>query len=154
MAPKRKYDALTAPKTNMMFDVTCPIGLELIENEVTLPCGHYMCCLCWEKSGKSRCPICRFTVESNWMPRANRELRVKLRQVTRQARCGKYFKLAELQSHRTYCTECIVGKLGDVIKEKNALERHILALERKIADANETIQALRSVHINYVMRRV
>jgi len=135
MAPKRK------PEPNL--DLTCPIGLDLIEDEVTLPCGHYMCQVCWEKSGKNRCPICRLNVDLTWVPTPNKVLRKKLCTIKRKARCGQSFTLTALRLHQSECRECILGKLRDTVMENFALERRILILERKVVDANTMIQMMR-----------
>ena len=148
MAPKRKCAA------DVTLDIICPIDLELMEDEVTLPCSHYMCWACWEKTDKTRCPICRYQIESTWVPNANKPLRQKIKRVKREARCGKFFTLTDLCIHRAECKTCILEKLKDVVMENKSLENRIIKLERQVVDANDTIHLMRRMRMEHLTYRV
>ena len=57
-------------RARVEFDLQCPIGLETIENEVTFPCGHYICAGCWNKTLQQSCPICRAPIPLGFRPLA------------------------------------------------------------------------------------
>ena len=129
-------------------DVICPIGLEIMESEVTYPCGHSMCEDCWRK--QTKCPQCRAETDANWTPEPNLSLRGKIEKVHRTADCGRGpFHLGELLNHRKVCIECKDVQLGQKNKEIDAYVRNMEKMERRADHQTEIVHVLRDTLKRY-----
>lgn len=124
------------------LDIVCPIHLEVMETEVTFPCGHYICAGCWKN--QDMCPKCRAHIPMNWTPSCNMGLRVKLGRVFRTAKCGEGpFKLKALRQHRKTCMSCMNVQMNEKNEEIRAYAHHIENIERDAETSMETIRLLR-----------
>lgn len=123
----------------MCQDLTCPIDMTIIEHEITLPCKHFLCKPCWEKTPQTSCPLCRFEVPENWKPTPNKPLRAKLYRVIREAPCGKKLKLTQLRVHLARCYRCVKTELENSQSEKDAVQRRLQILETRFEKLRERI---------------
>jgi hypothetical protein len=133
-------------KARKDFDLTCPIGAGMLEDEITFPCGHYVCVACWKKVLNQQCPICRTPIPLGWKPRANRSLRHAINNVDRKTKCGLIFKLKEARFHRETCVECLKKDLDEKTTELNTWVNHSRTLQHSLDDAKE-INNLLSVEL-------
>ncbi|CAO2636276.1 E3 ubiquitin-protein ligase TRIM31 [Lemmus lemmus] len=55
--------------SKLLEDVTCPICMEILQNPVTIDCGHNFCLQCIDQVGKTteilQCPLCKLPVNKN-----------------------------------------------------------------------------------------
>lgn len=55
--------------SQLQEDVTCPICMEILQDPVTIDCGHNFCLQCinqvGERSENIKCPLCKCSVDKN-----------------------------------------------------------------------------------------
>ena len=55
--------------SKLLEDMTCPICMEILQNPVTIDCGHNFCLQCINQVGKTKeilhCPLCQLPVNKN-----------------------------------------------------------------------------------------
>ncbi|CAO2636278.1 E3 ubiquitin-protein ligase TRIM31 [Lemmus lemmus] len=55
--------------SKLLEDVTCPICIEILQDPVTIDCGHNFCLYCINQVGKTteilQCPLCKLPVNKN-----------------------------------------------------------------------------------------
>lgn len=86
---------------------SCPVCLEVLENPISIPCGHTFCndCLdsCENISGSSTCPVCRSGFSVYEKRRARDIQRQILQSSGSCSGCNRQFPLSKLREHRSSC---------------------------------------------------
>ncbi|CAH3174493.1 unnamed protein product [Porites lobata] len=87
---------------------SCPVCLEILENPISIPCGHTFCrdCLssCENASGSSTCPVCRTSFNAHQKFNA-RDIEQQIYQSRGYCSgCNRRFPMSRLRAHRSSCS--------------------------------------------------
>jgi hypothetical protein len=90
--------------------------------------------------------VCRYELETEWVPEPNHALRARLGEILRRTACGKFLKLRPLQRHRDKCVKCIAQKLQEISTENLALKKHMKTLHKQATESSELVNLLYMVN--------
>lgn len=140
--------------SQMQEDVTCPICLEILQDPVTIDCGHNFCLKCINQIGKTSenilCPLCKCSVSKNTF-RPNKLLAslaekiqtmdpADIQQEKEEARCQKHKKKLYYFCEQDGALLCVVcrdskdHKFHDVTLIDEAVQNYKVQTESQAQD--------------------
>ena len=120
--------------------ITCPICMELLDDDFVLPkCAHRVCTGCWEKSGARKCSVCRM-VDRN--PQKDGVVRAILAAYTRTTPCGVRTYGAEAYAAHS-CTDCLAKVVAEKVEENAVLTKALVDRDGRIEEMRAEMEVLR-----------